>query len=76
MDLDFVRQLLHEAECDIDISDITLARELWQRIPACRRVPFVRVVIDHCAAHCNPLFPCGSLTILLIDDDGKIYGGS
>jgi cobalt-precorrin-5B (C1)-methyltransferase len=30
-------------------------------------------VIRHCAEHCNPLLPNGSLTILLIDDNGKIY---
>ena len=87
MDLDFVCQLLHEADCDVDISDITLARELWERLRARRSSGeggsespdgactdrFVSTVIAHCAAHCQPLLPSGELTILLIDDDGNIY---
>ena len=73
MDKDFIRQLLHEANCDIDISDITLARELWERLPADQLDTFANTVIRHCAEHCNPLLPNGSLTILLIDDNGKIF---
>jgi cobalt-precorrin-5B (C1)-methyltransferase len=73
MNLDFVCQLLREARCDIDISDITLARELWDRLPAASRDRFVQVVITHCAEHCRPLLPDGELEILLIDDDGNIF---
>jgi len=74
MNLDFVRQLLREADCDIDISDITLARELWDRLPAAdSRDRFVQVVIAHCAEHCRPLLSDGELEILLIDDDGNIF---
>lgn len=73
MNMDFIGQLLNEAHCDIDISDITLARELWERIPRERIEDFVRVVINHCEEHCLPLVPNGKLTILLIDDDGTIH---
>ncbi len=73
MDKNFIRQMLEEAHCTIDISSITLARELWERIPACGRVPFAQVVIHHSYEHCKPLLPDGSLTILLIDDEGKTY---
>ena len=73
MDKDFIRQLLQEAGCEIDISDITLARELWERIPECRQIPFAQTVIRHCHKHCDALLPKGALTILLIDDEGKIY---
>ena len=73
MDKDFVRQLLDEADCDIDIGDITLAREIWERLPEDKREPFASTVIQHCAEHCNPLVPDGSLTILLIDDNGNIF---
>ena len=73
MDKDFIRQLLQEAGCEIDISDITLARELWERIPECGRTPFAQTVIRHCHEHCDALLPKGALTILLIDDEGKIY---
>ncbi len=57
-----------------DISDITLARELWERIPANRLDAFAHTVIGHCYSHCRPLLPDGQLTILLIDDNGNIYG--
>jgi cobalt-precorrin-5B (C1)-methyltransferase len=73
MDLNFIQQMLQEAGISIDISDMTLARELWERIPECGRIPFARVVIRHCAQHCTPLLPHGELTILLIDDDGTIH---
>ena len=73
MDKVFIQQMLQEAGISIDISDMTLARELWERIPECGRTPFAHVVIRHCAQHCTPLLPHGEPTILLIDDDGTIH---
>ena len=73
MDLGFIQQMLQESGITIDISDITLARELWERIPLERLQDFAQTVIRHCAEHCLPLLPNGELTILLIDDNGKIY---
>ena len=74
MDKTFVQQLLRESGLSIDISDMTLARELWERIPDNQLDAFAHRVIQHCAEHCNPILPNGKLTILLIDDNGKIYG--
>ena len=76
MDLGFIRQLLLESGIAIDISDITLARELWERIPTAQLPDFAQTVIRHCREHCEPLLPEGKLTILLIDDNGKIYGSN
>ena len=73
MDKSFIGQMLNEADCDIDISDITLAREIWEKLPADKLSTFASTIIHHCADHCNPLLPNGSLTILLIDDEGNIY---
>ena len=73
MDKAFIQQMLDEADCDIDISDITLARELWEKLPTEKLQPFATTLIHHCAAHCCPLLPNGTLTILLIDDEGTIY---
>lgn len=73
MDKGFVAKMLHEAGCDIDISDLTLARELWDRIPQDKLQVFARTVIKHCYHYCAPLLPNGQLTILLIDDNGEIY---
>ena len=73
MDKDFITEMLHKAGIDIDISGLTLARELWERIPQEKLQDFATVVIDHCSRYCAPLLPKGHLTILLIDDNGKIY---
>ena len=74
MDKDFIGQLLNESGITLDISQITLARELWEKIPAHQQQVFADTVIRHCLLHCQPLLPKGDLTILLINDEGKIYG--
>ena len=73
MDLGFIQQMLQESGITIDISDITLARELWERIPSEQLQDFAQTVIRHCAEHCLPLLPNSELTILLIDDSGNIF---
>ena len=73
MDKAFIQQMLQESGVSIDISDMTLARELWERIPQNKRTEFACTVFRHCAEHCEPLLPNGQLTILLIDDDGTIH---
>jgi len=87
MDKVFVQQMLHESGISIDISDLTLARELWECIAEAppqpfpgrgsnsveATAPFARTVIRHCQEHCAPLLPNGELLVLLIDDNGKIY---
>ena len=72
MDIGFICQMLSESGIDIDISDITLARELWEKIPAPQIQNFVSTVISHCENHCRPLLPNGQLTIMLVDDNGRI----
>ena len=73
MDKVFIQQMLHEADCQADLEKITLARELWQVIPADKIEDFCHVVLQHCMDHCRPLVPQANLTILLIDDDGIIH---
>jgi hypothetical protein len=73
MNMDFIQQMLNESGITVDISDITLARELWEIIPSSQVEDFASVVIFHCYNHCKPLLPSGELTILLIDENGKIY---
>ena len=70
MDKAFISEMLHEAGCQADLEKITLARELWQVIPADKIEDFCHVVLQHCMNHCRPLVPQANLTILLIDDDG------
>ena len=73
MDKDFIYTMLKEAGIETDINGITLARELWEKIPKEKTRDFVRVVINHCETFCKPLLPEGTLTTLLIDDEGTIY---
>jgi len=73
MDLDFIRQLLSEANVEADIAGITLARELWEKVPSDGLDSFVGTVVRHCREYCEPLLPNGKLDILLIDDDGNIH---
>ena len=71
----FIAEMLGEAGCEADIRGMTLARELWALLSAEQAKAFARVVIAHCAQHCRPLLPDGTLEILLIDDEGRIYSG-
>lgn len=73
MDKHFIRQMLEEAHIDVDLSEMMLARELWDKIPQESLQRFASTIIGHCEEHCIPLLPNGILTILLIDDNGKIY---
>ena len=73
MDKEFIQQMLQESGCNLDISEITLARELWEKLPQDKLQTFASTIIRHCAVHCDPLLPNGTLTILLIDDEGTIY---
>ena len=77
MNRNFIISMAREAGCGEDvctrIDGITLARELWDLIPASLLPIFAQTVIDHCHHHCAPLLPHGELTILLISEDGRIY---
>lgn len=77
MNRDFIISMAREAGCGEDvctrIDGITLARELWDLIPASLLPTFTQTVIDHCYHHCAPLLHHGELTILLISEDGRIY---
>ena len=73
MDKTFIASMLEEAGCPIDLTNLTLARELWERISPEKIEDFCRVVLRHCMQHCQPLVPHTELTLLLIDDDGTIH---
>jgi cobalt-precorrin-5B (C1)-methyltransferase len=73
MDKTFIASMLEEAGCPIDLTNLTLARELWERISPEKIEDFCRVVLQHCMQHCQPLVPHTELTLLLIDDDGTIH---
>ena len=72
MDRQFVGQMLKEAGCSVDMTSLTLARELWTLVPERHLQSLVNVIIGHCMQHCGPLLPGGDLEILLISDEGQI----
>ena len=75
MDKEFIQQMLDEAHSQVSIlnSPLSLARELWEKIPPEKLKDFAHTIIRHCEEHCLPILPNGNLTILLIDDEGNIY---
>ena len=73
MNIGFIQKMLNEANIEISLEYITLARELWEKIPEDQLPTFCNIVIRHCETYCKPLLPNGHLTILLISDDGTIH---
>ena len=73
----FIISMLQESACDDEtqakVQHLTLARELWNLIPTEQIDRFCHTVIQHCLSHCQPLLPKTELTILLIDDGGKLH---
>lgn len=77
MNKSFIAQMLAEAGISLPagvLEGLTLARELWSAIPVAQIPVFARIVIGHCRTHCAPLLKSAGLEILLIDDEGHIYG--
>ena len=76
MNRDFLKALATEADCPAEIlpaiDRLTLARELWEIIPAACQPRFCQAVLNRCAAVCTPLLPHAHLTLLLIREDGAI----
>ena len=75
MDKAFIKKMLEEAGCHTDISQLTLARDLWNIIPADKTKRFCHVVISNCQQQCAPIFDSKRLKILLIGENGEIYDG-
>lgn len=77
MNKDFLKDLAHQAGCAEDtiqkIDAITLARELWQLLPAEQQETFFNLLLKRCHEHCTPLLPKGELSILLITEEGVIW---
>ena len=51
---------------------LSLARELWQLLSATEMQAFAQRLLQACYTHCRPLYPTGSLTLLLIGEEGEI----
>jgi cobalt-precorrin-5B (C1)-methyltransferase len=75
MNKEFLSSIARESRCSDTVIEaiqgITLARQLWDLIPEQNKV-FFSLIIQKCHKTCSPLFPNGELTIMLIDEQGKI----
>ena len=78
MDKDFVIRLAQKAGCSPStlrkIGQITLARELWNVLPGQESAAFFDLVISYCYKTCQSCLQNSCLTLLLIDEAGRIVG--
>lgn len=77
MNKEFLKKVAQDAGCSPQtitaIGEITLARELWTLLPEKEQSAYSTLLIQLCHKHCAPLLPKGVLTILLIDEEGKLH---
>lgn len=77
MNKTFIQSIAREAHCPAGtiekIGRITLARELWQIIPVSENT-FFQSLLHRCRKVCEPLLPNGRLTVLLMDEEGRLEG--
>lgn len=77
MNKSFLKELAHQAGCaEVTIQKIdaiTLARELWQLFPTEEQEAFFTLLLKRCHEHCAPLLPQGTLSIVLITEEGSIW---
>lgn len=75
MNIDFLKKVALEAKCSIKtieaITDLTMARQLWELIPEEENV-FFSLIRKKCEEVCSPLFESGDIEVLLIDENGNI----
>jgi cobalt-precorrin-5B (C1)-methyltransferase len=76
MNREFLKTLAADAGCTptagAAIDSLTLARELWTVLSGADRARFMPALLAACHTHCAPLLPDGKLSILLIDETGRI----
>ena len=78
MNKEFIRQLMTEAHCSdssLQVADtLNMARDLWALLPEDEMHRLASVILRHCHQHCAPLLPQGTLHVILVSEDGNIYG--
>ena len=78
MNKEFIRQRMTEAHCSdtsLQVADtLNMARDLWVLLPEDEMHRLASVILRHCHQHCAPLLPQGTLHVILVSEDGNIYG--
>lgn len=72
MNKDFIKEMMREAGCSensLQLTDnLNMARDLISLLPSNELDAFISVVLQHCYAHCAPLFPNGKLDIEFVKE--------
>ena len=79
MNRTFLKEVAAEAGCSLAtaeaIDTLTLARELWDGLPAEDAEVFFTAILKRCEAVCATVYPAqeceGNLTILLLKENGE-----
>ncbi|MDD7318965.1 MAG: cobalt-precorrin-5B (C(1))-methyltransferase CbiD [Prevotella sp.] len=69
MNIDFLKQMLAEAEVEKDIEGLNMARQMWSVLTTEEMQRLEKVIIKHCHEHCDPLLPDGNIDIILISEN-------
>ncbi|WP_294476648.1 cobalt-precorrin-5B (C(1))-methyltransferase CbiD [uncultured Bacteroides sp.] len=76
MNKEFLKEVTQQAGCSHEtlylIDGMTLARELWNIESRHDKDALFNRLVHLCLIHCQPLFPKGELSILLINEEGEI----
>lgn len=76
MNKEFLKEIARQAGCSPATADaiesIALARELWTLLPKEEVRPYCSLLMNLCHKHCAPLLPQGTLTLLLITEEGEV----
>ena len=76
MNKDYLIRLAEESDCSPStiaaIRQMTLARELWEILPAGEQAPFLDRLVDDCLKVCSSCLIYSKLTLLLLHEDGSV----
>ena len=76
MNKDYLIRLAEESDCSPStiaaIRQMTLARELWEILPAGEQAPFLDRLVGDCLKVCSSCLIYSKLTLLLLHEDGRV----
>ena len=68
VDKEFVQQVAQKCGCSAPLPNFTLARELWGAFDGEDNLKFFGKIVEMCRMVCLPLFTCGELEVILVEE--------
>ena len=68
VDREFVQQVAQKCGCSAPLPHFTLARELWGAFDGEDYLKFFGKIVEMCRMVCLPLFTCGELEVILVEE--------